>query len=111
MTDPDGTQLALLVTTRDEPGALYRVAEVIYRHGANIDYIASSDAGETQLEMEGMADGDALLADLEALEVVQAVGRVPSFRQVFGKRVIVMGGGAQVGMAAQGAISEADRHT
>ena len=27
-----------------------------------------------------------------------------------GKRVIVIGGGAQVGMVAQGAISEADRH-
>ena len=103
-------QLALLVTTRDEPGALYRVAEVIYRHRANITYIATSAVAETQLEMEGMADGDALLAELAALDVVHDVLRVPSFQQVFGKRVIVMGGGAQVGMVAQGAISEADRH-
>ena len=29
---------------------------------------------------------------------------------VFGKRVIIMGGGAQVGQVAVGAISEADRH-
>jgi energy-converting hydrogenase B subunit Q len=29
---------------------------------------------------------------------------------VFGKRVIVIGGGAQVGMVAQGAVAEADRH-
>jgi energy-converting hydrogenase B subunit Q len=104
------TQLALLVTTRDEPGALYRVAEVIYRHRANITYIATSAVAETQLEMEGMEDGDALTAELEGLDVVQAVARVPSFQQVFGKRVIVIGGGAQVGMVAQGAISEADRH-
>jgi energy-converting hydrogenase B subunit Q len=86
------------------------VAEVIYRHRANITYIATSDAAETQLEMEGMADGDALIAELEALDVVNGVLRVPSFRQVFGKRVIVIGGGAQVGMVAQGAISEAGRH-
>ena len=104
------SQLALLVTTRDEPGALYRVAEVIYRHRANITYIATSAVAETQLEMEGMADGDALIAELDGLDVVQAVVRVPSFQQVFGKRVIVIGGGAQVGMVAQGAISEADRH-
>jgi energy-converting hydrogenase B subunit Q len=98
------------VTTRDEPGALYRVAEVIYRHRANITYIATSAVAETQLEMEGMADGDVLLAEIAALDVVSEVLRVPSFQQVFGKRVIVIGGGAQVGMVAQGAISEADRH-
>ena len=30
--------------------------------------------------------------------------------RIFGKRVIVIGGGAQVGQVALGAISEADRH-
>jgi energy-converting hydrogenase B subunit Q len=30
--------------------------------------------------------------------------------QIFGKRVIVIGGGAQVGQVALGAVSEADRH-
>jgi energy-converting hydrogenase B subunit Q len=110
MIDSSAMQLALLVTSRDEPGALYRVAEVIYRHGANITYIATSAVAETQLELEGVADAGGLMADLDALDVVHAVVRVPSFQQVFGKRVIVMGGGAQVGMVAQGAISEADRH-
>jgi energy-converting hydrogenase B subunit Q len=86
------------------------VAGVIYRHGANIVYITTSAASDTQLELEGVPDGDGLLAELEALEVVHAVTRIPSVQQVFGKRVIVMGGGAQVGMVAQGAISEADRH-
>jgi energy-converting hydrogenase B subunit Q len=111
MADLAGTPLALLVTTRDEPGALYRVAEVIYRHRANITYIATSAVAETQLELEGLGDdGEILIAELEALDVVHAAVRVPSFEQVFGKRVIVMGGGAQVGMVAQGAVAEADRH-
>jgi energy-converting hydrogenase B subunit Q len=102
--------LALLIGTRDEPGSLYRVSEVIYRHGANISYIATSAVGETQIEVEGVADGGDLVRDLEGLEIVTAVVRVPSFQQVFGKRVIVIGGGAQVGVVATGAISEADRH-
>jgi energy-converting hydrogenase B subunit Q len=110
VADPAPPSLALLVITRDEPGALYRVAEVIYRHGANISYIATSAVAETQIELEGVGDGDALVSELEGLELVRSVLRVPSFQQVFGKRVIVMGGGAQVGMVAQGAISEADRH-
>jgi energy-converting hydrogenase B subunit Q len=50
------------------------------------------------------------MSELEALEVVTSVTPVPSFQQIFGKRVIVIGGGAQVGAVAQGAISEADRH-
>ena len=35
---------------------------------------------------------------------------VPTFQRIYGKRVIIMGGGAQVGQVAIGAISEADRH-
>ena len=110
MSEPDAAQLALLIVSRDEPGVLYRVSELIYRHGANITYIATSAVGETQIELEGVTDGAGLVAELEQIESVHSVLRVPSFQQVFGKRVIVMGGGAQVGMVAQGAISEADRH-
>ena len=34
----------------------------------------------------------------------------PSFTKIYGKRIVVMGGGAQVGFVAMGAIAEADRH-
>src|SRR5438034_8938157 len=34
----------------------------------------------------------------------------PSFTKIYGKRIVIMGGGAQVGQVAIGAISEADRH-
>src|SRR5581483_11559070 len=106
--------LALLVVARDEPGVLYRVSEVIYRAGANITYVATTRVTEghteIQFEMTGVRDPDGLLAGLRALDqVVQAVP-VPSFQAIFGKRVIVIGGGAQVGMVAQGAVAEADRH-
>ena len=83
---------------------------VIYERGANITYVSTTRDGEFQLELSGVADADRLVADLEAIDPVTMVLRVPSFRAIFGKRVIVIGGGAQVGMVAQGAISEADRH-
>ncbi len=35
---------------------------------------------------------------------------VKSLNKIFGKRIIIVGGGAQVGQVALGAISEADRH-
>ena len=103
--------LALLVKVRDEPGSLYRVSEVIFRHGGNVTYVSTISGGEIQFEMIGVDDRGQLVADLLALQPeVEAVSEVPSFQQIFGKRVIVIGGGAQVGLVALGAVAEADRH-
>jgi energy-converting hydrogenase B subunit Q len=106
--------LGLLVATRDEPGVLYRVSETIFRHGANVTYIAGGahkeNLAELQLEVTGARDEARLVADLAALDGVTKVSTVPTFERIYGKRVIVIGGGAQVGMVAQGAVSEADRH-
>ena len=38
------------------------------------------------------------------------VSSAPSMSLIYGKRIIIMGGGAQVGQVALGAIAEADRH-
>ena len=48
--------------------------------------------------------------DLRALEVVRGVEVVNTLETIYGKRIIIIGGGAQVGQVAIGAISEADRH-
>lgn len=56
------------------------------------------------------------LSPLDATEVARTVPGVssadarPTLGQVFGKRVIVIGGGAQVAQVALGAVSESDRH-
>jgi energy-converting hydrogenase B subunit Q len=41
---------------------------------------------------------------------VRGVEIVKPLETVYGKRIIIMGGGAQVGQVAIGAVSEADRH-
>jgi len=41
---------------------------------------------------------------------VRSVEAVKSMEKIYGKRIIIMGGGAQVGQVALGAIVEADRH-
>ena len=50
------------------------------------------------------------MAKLTELSVVRHVERAEPLMAIYGKRVIIMGGGAQVGQVAVGAISEADRH-
>jgi energy-converting hydrogenase B subunit Q len=105
----------LLVECRDEPGVLNRITEVILRHHGNISYVAGgarreAEFADLQLEVSGPEDMDRLLADIGQVAGVTQVTTVPTFQTIYGKRVIVIGGGAQVGMVAQGAISEADRH-
>jgi len=51
-----------------------------------------------------------LEADLEKLSIVSEIKVVTTMQKIYGKRIIIVGGGAQVGQVAIGAISEADRH-
>ena len=64
---------------------------------------------EIELEVEGVKEDD-LVAALEAIEDVRTIHRTRALGSVFGKRIIVVGGGAQVAQVALGAVSEADRH-
>ena len=69
----------------------------------------SEPLAETELEVEGL-DEDGLIGALEGLEDVRTIHRTRALDRIFGKRVIVVGGGAQVAQVALGAVSEADRH-
>jgi energy-converting hydrogenase B subunit Q len=64
---------------------------------------------EIELEVEGATEDD-LVDALEAIEEVRTIHRTRALGTVFGKRIIVVGGGAQVAQVALGAVSEADRH-
>jgi energy-converting hydrogenase B subunit Q len=111
---PDERVVALTIRTPDEPGMLHALTRVIFEHRANITYVDIADRHEgdatAYFELEDVADPDALVGDLRALPVVRTVQRTPSFAKVYGKRIIVIGGGAQVGQVVVGAVAEADRH-
>jgi len=105
---------AIVVHTHDRPGVLHQLTLVIYQHNANITYVDITDRhggrASTYFELEGVADPAALMADLSRLDTVISLEETPSFWKIFGKRIIVIGGGAQVGQVVLGAVSEADRH-
>jgi energy-converting hydrogenase B subunit Q len=108
--------LALMVQTPDEPGALHALTRVFLDHQANITHIDIAERREglstVYFELEDVASeaAEVLIDDLQALSVVRAAQRAPSFQKVYGKRIIVVGGGAQVGQVVVGAVAEADRH-
>jgi len=106
-------QLALLVEGRDRKGLLHDMTAEILRHDGDVHSVEILERGERSAifwELEHVADPDALIAALEDIDVVASVRRLPSMYQVYGKRVIVVGAGAQVGQVAIGAVGEADRH-
>ena len=106
--------LGLHVRARSGPGVLHQLSGVIARHQGDVTSveIVERSPGESRVyfEIELPGPADALVADLRGLPVVFALDVVETFQRVYGKRVIIMGGGAQVGQVAIGAISEADRH-
>ncbi len=104
---------AVLATVTDRPGMLFGLTKVLAAHAANIRYVdmhASGDHAEVYLEFSLERDSDQVLADLRAIEGVTRLEETPPFAKIYGKRIIIMGGGAQVGQVALGAIAEADRH-
>jgi energy-converting hydrogenase B subunit Q len=107
------TAHAILVAVIDRPGMLFAITKVLAEHEANITYVDMhvGEPAEVYLEFT-LPDGpaDPVLAGLRGIPGVQRVEETTSFAKIYGKRIIVMGGGAQVGQVAMGAIAEADRH-
>ena len=107
-------KIGVVVTAAPGPGILAQTSGVIARLGGDITSVAimESLANETKtyFEIDLPVEAQTLERELRKLAVVRAVEFVNSMKKIFGKRIIIMGGGAQVGQVAIGAISEADRH-
>ena len=93
---------------------LYAVSKVLADHQADIKYVdlhPGLEQSELYIEFT-LEDGNlhVVLADLRVVDGVSSAEETPTFGKIYGKRIVVMGGGAQVGMVAMGAIAEADRH-
>jgi energy-converting hydrogenase B subunit Q len=103
-------KIGLLVEADPGPGILHQLTGVIAQHGANITSVDIVEERQTYLEIEVTDEPQMVIDDLSKLSIVHGVTQVKTFQTVFGKRIIIIGGGAQVGQVAIGAISEADRH-
>ena len=102
------------IITYEKKGVLDDITAVISNYGVNIRYthlyIEKNNMGSINLELEHVGDIDSLIEDLEKISEVQSVELHGSQLDIYGKRIIIVGGGAQVSQVAMGAITEADRH-
>jgi len=106
--------VGLLVRTEPGPGVLHELSGVIARHQGDITTVEIVESrgpeGRIYFEVDLPGSSEALAQDLRTLAIVRQIETVSTFSRIYGKRIIIMGGGAQVGQVAIGAISEADRH-
>lgn len=104
----------MVIHAQEGLGLLHRLTGVILEHQANITSVAIIDNrppdARIYFEIELPSELSQLVTDLKKLPVVRSVEVVKSLEKIYGKRIIIMGGGAQVGQVAIGAVSEADRH-
>src|SRR5664279_2415762 len=106
--------IGIVVHATGGTGVLHQLTGVIARHEGDITSVEILDnrPDEARTYFEVMLPGSPqdLMEDLRALPIVRGVEIVKTLQAVYGKRIIIMGGGAQVGQVAIGAVSEADRH-
>jgi energy-converting hydrogenase B subunit Q len=106
-------QLAVLVEGADRRGLLHDMTAAIQRYDGDIVSVEIVERGVRSAvywELDAVDDPEGLERALLAIDTVTSIRRLPSMFQVYGKRIIVVGAGAQVGQVALGAIGEADRH-
>ena len=106
-------RVGFVVLAQAGPGVLHQLTGVIAAHSGDIssvEIVESQPQSRIYFEIQLPGEPLKLRDDLRRLPVVQQVEVVESLQKIYGKRVIIMGGGAQVGQVALGAISEADRH-
>ena len=105
--------IGMVVVARSGPGVLHELTGVIAHHKgdiASVSIIQEQPESRIYFEINLPEAPEILEADLQTLPIVREVSIVKTMQTVYGKRIIIVGGGAQVGQVAIGAISEADRH-
>jgi energy-converting hydrogenase B subunit Q len=105
------------IVAKNEIGVLRDITTIVAENRGNISYAQTfivrygEHAGNALIYLE-IEDGNfkAITREISKLPTVIEVAEEKPFESVFGKRVIIFGGGALVSQVALGAISEADRH-
>jgi energy-converting hydrogenase B subunit Q len=109
---------AINIICQDKPGVLRDVAATVTRFEGNIKYTQQfifvkgkhKGLATIYMEIENIRNERELATKLKAITHVESVAFHEPFEKIWGSRIIIIGGGAQVAQVALGAITEADRH-
>ncbi len=108
-------EIGISIEAENKVGVLHKLTGILSELGGNITYTQQfiKDDGKTgfiYMEVVGIKDINELKKRIESCDYIKNFEIHSSLKKIYGKRVIIIGGGAQVAEVARGAISEADRH-
>jgi energy-converting hydrogenase B subunit Q len=107
-------KIAITIKTLNTQGVLEEITKKISFLNLNIVYIhlylEENNLASLNLELENVKNVDEIVKELKSLKSIKTIEIHESLIDIYGKRIIIIGGGAQVSQVAMGAITEADRH-
>ncbi len=110
----EGKGLAIEIEANDRKGLIADIAGLISSLNGNLSFVQSwiEYNGETHIlvQIDSISETEEIVKRIKKIKSVNYAMVRPTYSKTYGKRVIVMGGGAQVAQVAAGAIAEADRH-
>lgn len=106
--------LAMEILSNDRLGLISDISAYVSSLACSLVYVQSwvEHTGDvkTLIQIDRDLDQNQLIEGISKIQSVRSVVVRPTYLKTWGKRVIVLGGGAQVAQVASGAIAEADRH-
>lgn len=107
-------EIAINIKAQNKPGVLRDITDMMARCGVNITYthlfMEDSESASIYMELECVKNVERFIENIKNFEEVLDVQTHRAMGEIYGKRIIIIGGGAQVSQVALGAITESDRH-
>ena len=108
------TDYAITIKTDEDKDVLNEITKMLSNHDVNITYthlfVDTNNTATIDLEVEDVNDINKLIGDIKLVDEVISAETHVSSNDIYGKRIVIIGGGAQVSQVALGAITESDRH-
>lgn len=108
------TDYAITIKTDEGKDVLNEITKMLSNHDVNITYthlfVDTNNTATIDLEVEDVNDINKLIGDIKLVDEVISAETHVSSNDIYGKRIVIIGGGAQVSQVALGAITESDRH-
>ena len=110
----DTSSLAFEIISKDKNSLVSEISTKIYNLGSNISFFQSWAEYDGKchmlLQVDDKSMPETIIKSVQEIPEVISIETTPTNRKSWGKRIIIIGGGAQVSSVASGAITEADRH-
>jgi len=110
----DTSSLAFEIISTDKQGLISEVSTKIHNLGSNISFFQSWSEYDgichTILQVNDRSNAEVILKTIKDIPEIISIEITTTNKKTWGKRIIIIGGGAQVSSVASGAITEADRH-